>query len=153
VTPLLFDSQKDDVASLAMLHAESFPDAWSAVAIAGLLATPGAFAFHLQHGFVLVRAGGGEAEILTLAVMSAMRGQGLGRDLLLAAARHAETLGAEVLILEVGIDNPSALALYAGLGFARAGQRKAYYGAASRVGQDALILKAQLPLSQDRKFA
>ena len=72
---------------------------------------------------------------------AAARGRGLGRALLRAAARHAQTLGAANLFLEVGVDNPAALALYAGQGFVRVGQRKAYYD-----GRDALILKAQLPL-------
>ena len=101
--------------------------------------------FSSQDGFILARAAGGEAEILTLAVAPAVRGQGLGRALLAAAARHAQTLGAANMFLEVGVDNPPALALYAGQGFVRVGQRKAYYG-----GGDALILKAQLPLSKIR---
>ena len=72
------------------------------------------------------------------------RGQGLGRALSAAAAGHA-ALGAENIFLEVGADNPAALALYAGLGFVRVGQRKAYYR-----GEDALVLKAGLPLSSGR---
>ena len=145
MTPELFAG---DAEVLASLHRTAFTDAWTAGAIADLLAAAGTFAFHLQDGFILARAVGGEAEILTLAVEPTMRGQGLGRALLRAAAQHAHTLGVANLFLEVGIDNPAALALYAGQGFVRVGQRKAYYS-----GKDALVLKAQLPLSDPGKFA
>ena len=141
--PHLFDSAQDLPEPLARLHGMSFSDPWSAAAIGDLLASPGTFAFQLQEGFILARVAAGEAEILTLAVAPAVRGRGLGRSLLAAAARHAQTLGATNMFLEVGVDNPPALALYAGLGFVRVGRRKAYYG-----GGDALIMKAQLPLSK-----
>jgi ribosomal-protein-alanine N-acetyltransferase len=146
--PHLFDSARDQPEALSRLHGLSFPDAWSAAAIADLLASPGTFAFQLQDGFILARVAAGEAEILTLAVAPAMRGRGLGRTLLAMAARHAQTLGASNMFLEVGVDNPPALALYAGQGFVRVGQRKAYYG-----GGDALIMKAQLPLSKNSDIA
>jgi len=146
--PELFDAARHDIGVLSELHQRSFADAWSSQAIADLIATPGTFAFVVSDGFILARAAGGEAEILTLAVRPASRGQGLGRALLQAAAAHAQTLGATVLFLEVGTDNPSALALYAGQGLVRAGQRKGYYQ-----GRDALILKAQLPLPKPQKSA
>jgi len=83
---------------------------------------------------------GGEAEILTLAVVPQARGQGLGRALLHAAIAQSEALGAEAVFLEVGADNPHALALYAGLGFAKVGLRNAYY-----TSGDALVLRLPLP--------
>ena len=120
----------------------SFPDPWDSAAIAALLATPGTFAFHAHDGFVLARVAAEEAEILTLAVLPAARGKGLGRALLQAAIAHARARGAQSMFLEVGVENPSALALYAGLGFARVGLRKAYL-----YGKDALVLR--LPLADD----
>ena len=92
-------------------------------------------------------AAAGEAEILTLAVIPSARGRGMGRDLMQAAAMHAGTLGAQTLFLEVGTDNPAALALYNGLGFIRAGQRKGYYPDSHSQSGDALVLKAVLPLA------
>ena len=133
-----FDSSAD-IAPLAALHAACFADAWDADAIAQLLAG-GAFAFHNDSGFVLARGAGGEAEILTLAVAPQARGRGLGRALLQAAIARLEAQGAQSLFLEVGTDNPHALALYAGLGFAKVGMRKAYYA-----GRDALVLRLSLP--------
>jgi len=133
-----------DTVPLAALHAASFPTSWDAPAITALLAGPGAFAFHHGDGFVLARVAGDEAEILTLAVMPQKRGQGLGRALLQAAIARAQELGAQSVFLEVGADNPSALALYAGLGFAKVGVRKGYYASASG-GSDALVLRLPLP--------
>jgi ribosomal-protein-alanine N-acetyltransferase len=140
---LPFESQVD-AAPLAALHAVCFSDAWDAEAIAALLASPGAFAFHNKDGFVLARMAGGEAEILTLAVAPHARGKGLGRALLQSAIARAQEMGADAMFLEVGADNPHALALYAGLGFAKVGMRKGYYR-----GGDALVLRLPLPL----KFA
>jgi ribosomal-protein-alanine N-acetyltransferase len=139
---VLFDGP--DPAPLAALHAASFAASWDAAAIAALLATPGAFAFHHGDGFVLARVAEDEAEILTLAVLPEKRGQGLGRALLQAAIARAQELGAQSVFLEVGADNPSALALYAGLGFAKVGVRKGYYASASG-GSDALVLRLPLP--------
>jgi len=149
--PNLFDPAKDDAAALAALHKTSFPIPWSAAAICDLLAGPNVFAFFTQDGFVLARVAAEEAEILTLAVSPPARGRGLGRALLRAAAAHAVFLGARNIFLEVGADNPAALALYAGLGFDRVGQRKGYYAAEGAA--DAWVLKAQLPLSPDGNFA
>ena len=141
----LFDGEPS---VLAALHAQAFARGWDASALQSLLAGPGVFAFNAASGFVLARAAGGEAEILTLAVIPSARGRGLGRDLMQAAAAHAVRLGAETLFLEVGADNPAALALYNGLGFTRAGSRKGYYSDShSQVGGDALVLKAALPLA------
>ena len=145
---LLFEIASFDTASdaapLAALHAACFALPWDAAAITALLATQGTFAFHHQDGFVLARAAGGEAEILTLAVAPAARGKGLGRSLLQAAINKAQDMGAQTMFLEVGADNPRALALYAGLGFAKVGTRKAYYSALSG-STDAAVLRLSLP--------
>jgi ribosomal-protein-alanine N-acetyltransferase len=153
MTPVLFDPAREGCATLATLHATAFADPWTEASIAGLLTTPGAFAFHLQDGFVLIRAAGDEAEILTLAVTPPARGQGIGRTLLQAAAQHAADMGVRTLFLEVGVDNPAALALYAGLGFVKTGRRKEYYGAGHAAGSDALVMKVQLPLPPPGDFA
>jgi tRNA threonylcarbamoyladenosine biosynthesis protein TsaB len=142
VTP--FDGAAAD---LAILHAAAFAKPWDEAAITNLLAGPGVFAFAAPSGFVLVRAAANEAEILTLAVKPSARGRGLGRALMQAAAARAATLGAEHLFLEVGADNPAALALYTGMGFARVGARKGYYESGSQ--GDALVFKAALPLKTD----
>ena len=91
---------------------------------------------------MLGRVAADEAEILTLAVAPHARGKGLGRALLQAAINKARHSGAATMFLEVGADNPHALALYAGLGSAKVGARKGYYE-----GRDALVLR--LPLASN----
>ena len=127
---------------LAALHAACFDRAWDAATVSAMLASPGTFAFTHHDGFVMARLAADEAEILTLAVRPDARGKGLGRALLQAAINKARALGAVTMVLEVGADNPHALALYAGLGFAKVGARKAYYD-----GRDAAVLR--LPLGGD----
>lgn len=149
----LFDVGRDDVAALAILHAACFDEAvfneiWDAPAIAALLATPGTFAMWTAEGFILVRAGGGEAEILTLAVSPPARRRGLGRALIRTAAAHAVTLGAETLFLEVADANRPAQALYTGLGFLQVGRRTGYYR-----GRDAAVMKVPLPLPPSADMA
>ena len=129
-----------DAAPLAILHATCFDDAWDAASLRTMLAAPEAFAFHHPDGFVLARVAGGEAEILTLAVVPRARGKGLGRALLCEAIAKAERKGADAVFLEVSATNPAALALYARLGFANVGSRRAYYR-----GVDALVLRLSLP--------
>jgi ribosomal-protein-alanine N-acetyltransferase len=146
--PRLFDPVADDVEALAQIHASAFADGWSTASIRDLFAGPGVFAFVLPDGFILARAAGGEAEILTLAVIPAARRRGIARALILAAAHHAQGLGAESLFLEVATGNEPAFRLYTGVGFTAAGRRKAYFGA-----EDAHVLKAILPLPIPGEFA
>lgn len=137
----------EDLSPLAAIHAASFSEAWDVRALAELLATPGAFAFSAPEGFILVRAAGGEGEILTLAVLPSGRRHGVATQLVLAAAAHARQLGAEQLFLEVAVTNDAARALYARLGFAETGRRKGYYASKGAKPQDALVLRGNLPLS------
>jgi ribosomal-protein-alanine N-acetyltransferase len=129
-----------DTAPLAALHAACFQDAWDAASLRATLAMAGAFAFHDRDGFVAARVASDEAEILTLAVAPGARGKGLGRALLNAAIAEAQRRGAKAIFLEVGRDNPAALALYAALRFANVGSRKGYYE-----GRDASVLRLSLP--------
>jgi ribosomal-protein-alanine N-acetyltransferase len=146
--PRLFDPQTDDVAALAALHALSFVQPWSASFICDLLTGPRVFAFVRQEGFILARAAGGEAEILTLAVVPESRRGGIGRGLVRKAATHAQGLGAATLFLEVAKDNEAAQKLYSGLGFKPVGLRKAYFD-----GKDAQVMKVTLPLPIPDDFA
>ena len=140
----------DDVERLAALHTLCFEEGWDAASLTRLLAMPGAFAFMAEEraeplrGLVLARAGGGEAEILTIGVDPAMRGLGIGRRLLEAAAAAAIAAGAETLFLEVAEDNADALRLYERFGFYLVGVRPAYYVRGSaRIA--ARTLKCDLP--------
>lgn len=134
-------------AAAAALHARCFDEPWDEPALERLVAAPGTFALGAGEnplaGFVLARIAAAEAEILTLAVDPAARGQGLGRRLMDAAAAMALAGGATALFLEVAEDNDAARALYGRLGFHQVGRRPAYYARpGSRVA--ALVLRLDL---------
>ena len=131
----------EDATALAAIHAACFPpdSAWGADAIGLMLAMPGAFGlWRPGEGFVLARAAGGEAEILTLAVTPPARRRGLGRALVAGAmVASVARFGAGAMFLEVAEGNAGALALYRGLGFTEVGRRRRYYPD----GADALVLR------------
>lgn len=134
---------------LAEIHAQAFDaDArWSAKDFCEIS--------ELQHRTVLADAdlarsvlvlqlAADEAEILTLAVVPAARGQGLATKLMSCGIGIARKRGVQRLFLEVAMDNAAALALYQRLGFGEAGRRKSYYrrGAGKRV--DAVVMSLYL---------
>jgi ribosomal-protein-alanine N-acetyltransferase len=131
-------------AALALIHAACFPPEgrWGLDAMALQLELPGAFGWIAEAGgMVLARTVADEAEILTLAVAPAMRRRGLAGRLLDRAMATARARGAAIMLLEVGVANAAAQALYAGRGFLPVGRRRGYYAG----GEDALILRASLP--------
>jgi ribosomal-protein-alanine N-acetyltransferase len=136
-----------DAENLCAIHAACFAERWSAESFAGLLASPGTFALLSTDGFVLARVAGGEAEILSLGVLAAARRKGEARALVRQAAAGALARGATVMFLEVAAGNPAARGLYATLGFREAGIRKGYYREPGKPPEDALMLRANLPLA------
>lgn len=131
---------------LAALHAACFtvPRPWSAQEFTEALAAKGSFLATSAQGFVLGRAVAGEAELLTICVDPAARGQGQGAALMAGFAEKARALGAEAAFLEVECHNAAALALYARAGWAEAGRRKRYYHHPDGRATDALILTLAL---------
>ena len=139
-----------DADVLAALHRASIAPSWSADELRDLLAGPDVFGFAAParpdwHAFVIARAAGGEAEILTLVTLKPARRGGFGRALVRAAADESRRRGAHEMFLEVAADNDAAIRLYEGLGFAEVGRRQKYY---VRPGEsvDALVMRAGLPL-------
>jgi tRNA threonylcarbamoyl adenosine modification protein YeaZ len=143
-----------DAALLAILHGATMPKAWDTAFFEQTMATPGGFAVLAEAhgaalGFVLGRAVAGEAEILSIGVLPAYRKSGVATQLLHTAADRASALGATTLFLEVDETNLAARGLYDVHGFVLTGRRKGYY--ASEGGDDALLLKAALPLAHRGK--
>lgn len=132
---------------LAALHAEAFDKPWSAADIAALIGGAGAYAVLAQDaaplGMVMSRNLFEEAEILTLAVAPEARRRGVGLALVGAAVGLARQGGASSLILEVGEDNPGAVALYERAGFVQTGRRRDYYDRGGR-RIDALLMRLDL---------
>ena len=113
--------------------------------MARLLTNPATGAFVLDidgapAGLVLTSSVAGEAEILTIGVLPAARGQGGGRALIEAACAALAAGGSAVLHLEVSAANLSALTLYETSGFTRTGLRHRYYAD----GSDAVTMARPL---------
>jgi ribosomal-protein-alanine N-acetyltransferase len=135
---------EDDVAAMAAIHAAAFdPDeAWSADSILTLLRLPGTFGLLAANaGMMLFRHAADEAEILTLAVIPALRRRGIARSLLHVARDALREAGVLAWLLEVRATNAEAMALYGSFGFRQVGRRPRYYAD----GSDALIMRASLP--------
>lgn len=141
----------DQAEACALLHATAFPHPWSATDFERLIGGETAFgeaALPLRGkdlvGFILSRRAADEAEILTVAVDSAWRGQGVARRLLDANMKTLARHGVKSLFLEVGETNTPALRLYAGSGFVEVGRRNGYYRTASGKPATALTLRRKL---------
>ena len=130
---------------LASLHAQGFERYWETAQMMRFLTSTGVQGLVLMENetplaMALIRAIAGEAELLTLAVPQARRGEGLGRRLVEAGMDLARRAGAEEMFLEVSDRNAPAEALYRKCGFTDAGRRKRYY----KDGSDALVLARKL---------
>ncbi len=144
-----------DSERLAALHRRCFPEeAWTAEAFEALLAMPGCHGWLTTEddsgdspltALLLARRAADEAEILTLCVSPEHRRQMLAKRLV---RRLIETLshdGADVIHLEVAINNHAARALYGGFGFVEIGRRPDYYNARTQAERvDACMLRLQL---------
>lgn len=124
-----------DIATVDQLMAAAFDprfgEAWTRSQCLGVLAMSGvrltlALVDDEPAGFALVRAVADEAELLLLAVSPARRRRGVGTALLRAVVSEAGAGGIADLHLEVRAGNEAA-ALYQAHGFAKVGERRAYY--------------------------
>lgn len=134
---------------LVQIHAESFDYGWTESDFHALLTKPhyrtyGVFAGDDLKSFVILSLVAGEGEILTLATDAGSRRQGLARDLMRFVISQLQAEACESLFLEVAVDNPSALNLYDGLGFQRAGMRKSYYSRRHGPPVDGHVLRLEL---------
>jgi ribosomal-protein-alanine N-acetyltransferase len=132
-----------DVDVMATVHAAAFParDAWSRDVFSLQLANPGVFGLlHRSGGVILARVAADEAEILTVAVLPALRRGGIATALLHEATIIAAAMGSRSVFLEVSVTNSAARQVYARAGFAEAGRRPNYYSDNS----DALVLRLDI---------
>lgn len=97
--------------------------------------------------YALASAGGGQADILNIAVAPEAQRQGIARSLL------SYILGlldgqVDTVFLEVRASNHGAISLYEDLGFNQVGRRRDYYPSADG-REDALVLALALSLPTD----
>ena len=139
---------QSETAGMAEAHAGAFPEPWREEDFEDLLEGDGVFGFLASDsdplGVILCRVAAGEMEVLTLGVTAAARRKGVAKALLSAALGAAQEFGAEACFLEVAVDNAPAAALYAGLGFRRAGLRPRYYDRGAEGLIDALVMRLDL---------
>tara|TARA_B100000287_G_scaffold196624_1_gene185740 strand:- start:300 stop:719 length:420 start_codon:yes stop_codon:yes gene_type:complete len=85
-----------------------------------------------------------EVEIYFIGVVESLRGRGLGKKLLKKIISFSKNYGADLMILEVGINNIPAKNMYLSLNFKEYGIRKNYYRNSSGIREDAIIMKLKL---------
>lgn len=93
-------------------------------------------------GFVVVTHGGGDAELLNIAVAQKFQRKGVASCLLQHAVECVKKQ-ADMLFLEVRRSNRKAIELYAKEGFFEVGQRKNYYPTVNGY-EDAILMACQL---------
>lgn len=92
------------------------------------------------YAAVLVVAPGVEADVLTVAVLPDFTRQGIASQFMSELEKWSFSKQAPAMMLEVGVNNVNAIALYEKLGYENISIRKGYYGP----GLDALVMRKEL---------
>ena len=92
------------------------------------------------YAAVLVVAQGGEAEVLAVAVLPDFTRRGIASQFMSELEKWSLSKQAPAMMLEVGVNNVSAIALYEKLGYENISTRKGYYGP----GLDAFVMRKEL---------
>ncbi len=144
-------SHGDLAAVLVLEHALFGAEAWTEGMLSAELAgVPGGRYYLVAEdeslvviGYAgLLAAGGGQADVLTMAVAEDHWGEGIGAALLRELLAEAVRRGCREVFLEVRVDNPRAQNLYRRYGFTEVGLRRGYYQPS---GTDALVMRRALP--------
>ena len=139
----------DDVDAIMEIETATFgSDAWSRESMLAELLNPNTFylvagreRFEGYAG-LLAPKGAEQADVQTIAVAEAVRGNGLGRALMNIMLSEARSRRAAEGFLEVRADNAGARALYESLGFEQITIRRKYY---QPDGVDAVVMRLVLP--------
>jgi len=137
-----------EAAAMAEAHGGAFEEPWREEDFEDLLDGAGIYGFVAKAeapvGVILCRVAAEEMEVLTLGVAPQARRRGVARGLMETALAAARRAGAKSCFLEVAVDNPAAVALYAGLGFRQAGLRRRYYDRGGGIFVDAHVMRLDL---------
>ena len=91
------------------------------------------------YAAVLVVAPGVEADVLTVAVLPEYARKGIATHFMNELEKWSLEKKASAMMLEVGVDNSGAIALYEKLGYQTIATRKNYYGQ----GLDAFVMRKE----------
>ena len=91
------------------------------------------------YAAVLVVAPGVEADVLTVAVLPEYARQGIATHFMAELEKWSQSKEASAMMLEVGVENTGAIALYEKLSYQTIATRKNYYGH----GLDALVMRKE----------
>ena len=94
----------------------------------------------IGYAAVLVVAPGVEADILTVAVLPEYARQGIATHFMAELEKWALSKQAPAMMLEVGVENTGAIALYEKLGYQKISTRADYYGP----DLDAFVMRKEL---------
>ena len=94
----------------------------------------------IGYAGVLVVAAGVEADVLTVGVLPQNQKQGIATAFMQKLEEWSLSKGAPAMMLEVGIGNDPAIALYEKLGYSNISTRRDYYGP----GLDAFVMRKEL---------
>ena len=91
------------------------------------------------YAAVLVVAPGVEADVLTVAVLPEYARKGIATNFMHELEKWSLEKKSSAMMLEVGVTNTAAIALYEKLGYQTIATRKGYYGA----GLDAFVMRKE----------
>jgi ribosomal-protein-alanine N-acetyltransferase len=91
------------------------------------------------YAAVLLVAPGVEADVLTVAVLPDYSRQGIATHFMNELEKWSKSKQALAMMLEVGVENSGAIALYEKLGYQTIATRKNYYGQ----GLDAFVMRKE----------
>ena len=138
------------LSAIAAIEAEQLPNPISLRELHEMASRPGFRGFVTLPsadadplGYALVLAGGGAADLVSVAVAPELLRRGVATRLLLFALAELAGEGVEEISLEVAVDNAPARALYERLDFREVGRRPGYYRR-DRELVDALVMRRTL---------
>lgn len=145
---VLRDYRESDFETLWRLDQECFPPdlAYSRSELAGYIRRPNSVTLVAEQGgqvagYVVAERGGRKVgHIITLDVRAQARRSGLGSKLMAAAEERLRGLGCPSVLLEVAVDNASAIAFYQRQGYVTLATIPHYYNGK----MDALLLGKKL---------
>lgn len=136
----------EDVAAVAELEYQSFPDPWSQKSISETISNPQTICLLAEKagkitGYLLAYIAVDEAEIARIAVIKEQRRQGTGGSLMHALEESCKARQIRKVLLDVRESNQTARAFYEKTGFQEDGIRKGFYEAPP---EDAVLMSREL---------